>query len=208
MINSSTACIAHGRYYQLNLIRGDHANPEYRIADDARVATESSVDFVSGITQALLSAVTFVAVLWSIDGVLDVKVVGFQLHIPCFLVIAALIFALVASGSLVGEVIQAASAFHHHRPGRIQMVGRQLPKDGRLDRIGAPDCVADVLPIILCAPKFLDGSMSLVEAYRKIPQAKRLSIALPVDRNPTDAVACLGFLEGVECHHVVVPCRS
>ena len=32
--------IANGRYYQLNLVRGDHANPEYRIADDVRIATE------------------------------------------------------------------------------------------------------------------------------------------------------------------------
>src|SRR5262245_34759153 len=56
--------IAHGRYYQLNLVTGDHANPEYRIADDARIATESPVDFASGITQALLSALTFIAVLW------------------------------------------------------------------------------------------------------------------------------------------------
>src|SRR5262245_43557121 len=42
--------LAHGRYYQLNLVPGDHANPEYRIADDARIATESPVGFVSGIT--------------------------------------------------------------------------------------------------------------------------------------------------------------
>jgi putative ATP-binding cassette transporter len=60
--------ISHGRYYQLNLVRGDHANPEYRIADDVRIATESPVDFVSGITQALLSAITFIAVLWTIGG--------------------------------------------------------------------------------------------------------------------------------------------
>jgi putative ATP-binding cassette transporter len=33
--------VSHGRHYQLNLVRGDHANPEYRIADDVRVATES-----------------------------------------------------------------------------------------------------------------------------------------------------------------------
>ena len=32
--------ISNGRYYQLNLVSGDHANPEYRIADDARIATE------------------------------------------------------------------------------------------------------------------------------------------------------------------------
>jgi putative ATP-binding cassette transporter len=28
----------NGRYYQLNLVSGDHKNPEYRIADDVRVA--------------------------------------------------------------------------------------------------------------------------------------------------------------------------
>ena len=32
--------IRDGRYYQLNLISGDHQNPEYRIADDVRIATE------------------------------------------------------------------------------------------------------------------------------------------------------------------------
>ena len=32
--------ISQGRYYQLNLVRGDHANPEYRIADDVRIATD------------------------------------------------------------------------------------------------------------------------------------------------------------------------
>ena len=40
----------HGRYYQLNLISGDHQNPEYRIADDVRVATEAPVDFATGVT--------------------------------------------------------------------------------------------------------------------------------------------------------------
>ena len=45
-----------GRYYQLNLISGDHQNPEYRIADDVRIATESPVDFATGMTAAVLSA--------------------------------------------------------------------------------------------------------------------------------------------------------
>ena len=63
--------LTHGRYYQLNLVPGDHANPEYRIADDVRIATEAPVDFVSGVTQALLSAATFIVVLWTIGGALD-----------------------------------------------------------------------------------------------------------------------------------------
>ena len=60
-----------GRYYQLNLVSGDHQNPEYRIADDVRIATESPVDFVSGVTQAFLSAATFIVVLWTIGGALE-----------------------------------------------------------------------------------------------------------------------------------------
>ncbi|MGA8929176.1 MAG: hypothetical protein WB537_05395, partial [Pseudolabrys sp.] len=35
----------HGRYYQLNLVAGDHKNPEYRIAEDLRIATDAPVDF-------------------------------------------------------------------------------------------------------------------------------------------------------------------
>jgi len=42
--------LTNGRYYQLNLVKGDHANPEYRIADVVRIATERPVDFVSGIS--------------------------------------------------------------------------------------------------------------------------------------------------------------
>jgi vitamin B12/bleomycin/antimicrobial peptide transport system ATP-binding/permease protein len=43
-----------GHYYHLNLVSGDHQNPEFRIADDVRVATESPVDFVTGVVSAAL----------------------------------------------------------------------------------------------------------------------------------------------------------
>ncbi len=45
--------LTNGRYYQLNLVGGDHENPEYRIADDVRVATEAPVDFASGVTHGV-----------------------------------------------------------------------------------------------------------------------------------------------------------
>jgi putative ATP-binding cassette transporter len=32
--------LSNDRYYQLNLAKGDHANPESRIAEDVRIATE------------------------------------------------------------------------------------------------------------------------------------------------------------------------
>src|SRR5205085_3167881 len=92
--------LTNGRYYQLNLVSGDHQNPEYRIAEDLRIATDSPVDFVGGVSSAFLSATTFIVVLWTIGGALTVTVFGSTLTIPGFLVIAAVLYAAIASGSI------------------------------------------------------------------------------------------------------------
>src|ERR1700759_1844043 len=68
--------LANGRYYQLNLVGGDHKNPEYRIAEDLRIATDSPVDFIAGVTAAFLSASTFIVVLWTIGGALTITLGG------------------------------------------------------------------------------------------------------------------------------------
>ncbi|HWE20790.1 MAG TPA: ABC transporter ATP-binding protein/permease [Hyphomicrobiaceae bacterium] len=191
--------LTNGRYYQLNLVKGDHANPEYRIADDVRVATESPVDFVSGVTHALLSAATFIVVLWSIGGALDITVAGVDVHVPGFLVFAALTYALLASGSmvLVGRRFVRASENKNQSEAEYRYLLTRLRENGETialiqgeeeERAGLTRClrnvlaswrdiaiqtmkttsvsqtsgfIAPVLPIILCAPKFLDGSMSL-----------------------------------------------
>src|SRR5258707_8341012 len=79
--------LTNGRYYQLNLVGGDHQNPEYRIAEDLRVATDSPVDFAAGVTSAFLSATTFIVVLWTIGGAPSVTVAVATVTIPGFLVI-------------------------------------------------------------------------------------------------------------------------
>ncbi|HXO16024.1 MAG TPA: ABC transporter ATP-binding protein/permease, partial [Steroidobacteraceae bacterium] len=196
--------LTSGRYYQLNLVSGDHQNPEYRIADDVRIATESPVDFVTGVLQAFLSAATFIAVLWTLGGALDFTLGGVPLHVPGFLVIAAVLYAAVASGSMVligrrfiavsesknqseaelrylltrlrenGESIALIQGEDEERAG----VGRALRKVLRAWRsIGFQNMkttivsqtssyIAPVLPVILCAPKFLDGTMSLGEVMQ------------------------------------------
>src|SRR4029078_8774056 len=50
---------ANGRYYQLNLVGGDHQNPEYRIAEDLRIATDAPVDLASAVIPPFLSPDTF-----------------------------------------------------------------------------------------------------------------------------------------------------
>ena len=93
--------LTNGRYYQLNLVSGDHQNPEYRIAEDLRVATDLPVDFAAGVTSAFLSATTFIVVLWTIGGALTATIAGTTITIPGFLVIAAVLYAAIASGSIM-----------------------------------------------------------------------------------------------------------
>lgn len=188
-----------GRYYQLNLVRGSHANPEQRIAEDLRIATESPIDFVSGVTQAFLSAATFVVVLWTIGGALDITIAGVALHIPGFLVIAAVLYALIASSAMmfIGRRFVAASEQKNQSEGEYRYVLTRLRENGEsvalirgeeeeraavdrsLRRVlsawkaiaqqtvrttvvsQTSGFIAPVLPIILCAPKFLDNTMSL-----------------------------------------------
>ena len=96
-----TRWLTNGRYYQLNLVDSDHKNPEYRIAEDLRIATDSPVDFIAGVSSALLSAATFIVVLWTIGGALAVTVAGSTIAIPSFLVIAAVLCAAIASSSIM-----------------------------------------------------------------------------------------------------------
>src|SRR5258705_6185592 len=194
-----TRWLANGRYYQLNLVGGDHKNPEYRIAEDLRIATDSPVDFAPGVTSAFLSASTFIVVLWTIGGALTVTVAGSSITIPGFLVIAAVLYAAIASGSIVvigrrfvqvSEDKNQAEAQYRYTLTRVRengesialLGGEQEERDGidknftkvlrQWARLAGQhmrttlvsqgsSLIAPVVPLLLCAPKFLDGSMTL-----------------------------------------------
>lgn len=191
--------LTSGRYYQLNLVGGDHQNPEYRIAEDLRIATNSPVDFVSGVIAAFLSATTFIVVLWTIGGALTLTVGGSLITIPGFLVIAAIIYAAIASGSImvigrrfvqISEDKNQAEAEYRYALTRVRengesialLGGEEEERDGIDKTFGnvlkqwarlagqhmrttlvsqGSSLIAPVVPLLLCAPKFLDGSMSL-----------------------------------------------
>jgi putative ATP-binding cassette transporter len=191
--------LTNGRYYQLNLVSGDHKNPEYRIAEDLRIATDSPVDFAAGVTSAFLSASTFIVVLWTIGGALTVTVGGSAVTIPGFLVIAAVLYAAFASGSItiigrrfvqISEDKNQAEAEYRYTLTRVRENGESIAllggedeeRDGIDKTVTAvlrqwarlagqhmrttlvsqgSSLIAPVVPVLLCAPKFLDGSMSL-----------------------------------------------
>ena len=163
-----------------------------------RIATDSPVDFVAGVTSAFLSAATFIVVLWTIGGALTVTLGGSTITIPGFLVIAAILYAAIASGSImtigrrfvqVSEDKNQAEAEFRYALTRVRengesialLGGEEEERDGidrnftnvlrqwaRLARqhmrttlvSQGSGLIAPVVPLLLCAPKFLDGSMS------------------------------------------------
>ncbi len=191
--------LKNGRYYQLNLVDGDHQNPEYRIAEDLRIATDAPVDFAAGVIQAFLSATTFIIVLWTIGGALNISFAGSTFSIPGFLVIAAVVYAAVASASMVvigrnfvsvSESKNQTEAEYRYALTRVRENGESIALLGgeEEERSGidksftsvlkqwsrlagqhmrttvvsqGSSLIAPVIPILLCAPKFLDGSMTL-----------------------------------------------
>ncbi len=53
----------NGRHRQLKSMLGDYQNPEYRIAEDARIATDLPIDLTLGLFSSFLTAITFIGVL-------------------------------------------------------------------------------------------------------------------------------------------------
>src|SRR6476646_10096816 len=194
-----TRWLAKGRYYQLNLIEGDHKNPEARIAEDTRIATEQPVDFAVGILSAVLTSVTFMGVLWSVGGSLTIGVGASAITIPGYLVIAVVIYCIVISGLMMviarsfvptAETKNQTEAEFRAALTRVREYGESIAilggeKEERavLDKLLSKVIVtwakmagqymrtmfvshgnfviASVIPVILCAPKYLAGEMTL-----------------------------------------------
>jgi putative ATP-binding cassette transporter len=216
--------LVNGHYYQLNLVGGDHANPEYRLADDLRVATEAPIDFAVGLTSALLSAVTFIFVLWTIGGALSFEAADTTITIPGFLVVAAVIYAGLASGSivLIGRRFMTVSEAKNQSEAEYRYILTRLRENAEsIALMGGEDeerrivegsfntvlrrwrdislqairatvvsqtsgYLSAILPILLCAPKFLDGSMTLGQVMQAASAFTIVQVALSwlVDNYP------------------------
>jgi vitamin B12/bleomycin/antimicrobial peptide transport system ATP-binding/permease protein len=72
-------------------------NPDQRIHEDARRLTELSAELGVGLLQASLLLLSFLGVLWSISGALQIWICGVSFRIPGYIVWCALLYA--ASGS-------------------------------------------------------------------------------------------------------------
>jgi putative ATP-binding cassette transporter len=85
--------LGDNRYIRLRFVGGDAQAPEFRIAEDARVATDLPVDLANGLLSSVLNAVTFIGVLWSVGDGLDLGMGAVALHVPGYLVVAVMVYS-------------------------------------------------------------------------------------------------------------------
>lgn len=193
--------LAKGRYQRIDYLQPGRENPEYRIAEDARLATDSPIDFGLGLLSSLLVAVTFISVLWTVGGGLAVEAFGGVLVVPGYLVIGVVIYSSVVTGAmlLVGRwltiVIQSknqaeaelrasANVLRTTAEGIVISGGEAMARSelwrtlknalarwrelcAQLVRttlvLQTNTLLAPVVGLVLCAPKFLSGAMTLGE---------------------------------------------
>jgi len=184
---------------QLQFMPGEHQTPEYRIADDARTATDLPIDLALGFASSVLTASTFIGVLWSVGGSLQIRTFGADITIGGYLVLAVVVYSLLVTSAmltigrkltLVAEANKASEADLRAAGATLRAIGEgqappQAPGESRRTIRDALELVttnwrnlcfqvmrmtlvshinfliAPSVGLLLCAPKYLAGDMSL-----------------------------------------------
>ena len=198
--------LAREAFHPLRFPSDEDRNPEFRIAEDARVATDAPVSMAVGLLSALLNVVIFIGILWSVGGDLGVTVAGHAVTVPRYLVIAVLLYsaALTLAMTVIGRPMVPAIAAKNAAEAQFRSVASRLRERGEAGELegGAAEAhglvseafatviarwrdvraefmritvvihgnnlMAPIVGWILCAPKYLDGSMTLGEASQAV----------------------------------------
>jgi ABC-type uncharacterized transport system fused permease/ATPase subunit len=191
------AWLAEQRYLRAGFVKGQRQNAEYRITEDARLATDAPIDLLVGLLNSLLSAGAFVVVLWNVSGLIEVVLWGKTIAVPGYLVGACVLYAALTTAAMVGvgrymvDVIerknQAEADFKyvvarvntrttlgpHVEDGPILaeaqkgVIGQWKRLCGQHMRITLVShgntLLAPIIGLILCAPNYVLGRVSLGE---------------------------------------------
>jgi ABC-type uncharacterized transport system fused permease/ATPase subunit len=180
-------------------IDGDAAEPqfaEYRIAEDARIATDAPIDLMVGLLSSLLTATTFVAVLWVVGGSLAIGSGSEALEVPGYLVFASICYGLLTTSAMmiVGRNMANVIERKNQAESELKFSVAHLREGGPAgqEREAAPvgfalaevmrqwrrlcgqhmrttlvshgnTLLAPLVGLILCVPKYIDGTMLLGE---------------------------------------------
>ena len=208
-----------GRHYRLLFSAGEHDNPDQRIAEDIRIATDSAIGLAHTLVYSLLSLGLFIGILWSVSG--SMMLPGTSIEVPGYMVPLAFLYA--GAGTALGwmlgrplvrstNALQTAEAnfrfglahAREHSEAIALMHGEPIERSGAAARF--TQIVRDfdrqsfaymgivsfstgyggllpVFPILVAAPQYIVGAMSLGVLMQAAQAFQRLTSALswPVD---------------------------
>jgi putative ATP-binding cassette transporter len=88
------AWLADGAYYRMQLMARETDNPDQRIAEDVQLLISHTLALLIGGMRAVVTLVTFIAILWGLFGTLTLPLGGSSLTLPGYMVWAALLYAI------------------------------------------------------------------------------------------------------------------
>ena len=192
--------LADQRYYRMNFTAPELGPPEFRIADDVRLATEPIFEFALSLTGALLTAISFATILWQVAGSARIPWFGgATIEVPGYLAVVAVIYAIFTSflAYAIGKPLVGLVAKKNEREARFRAELTRLRENsesialirGDEDELGSvrrnySELVKSwlgiirqntiisvllnsngnfypVLPLLLVAPKYLSGELTL-----------------------------------------------
>jgi putative ATP-binding cassette transporter len=124
--------LENSHYRRLRFMLGEHQTPEYRIAEDARVATDAPIDLVLGLLSSFLTAITFIGVLWSVGGDLTIDASGLILTIPGYLVISVIVYSMLLTAAmlLIARRLIRVMQANKRAEAELRAVGAHLRESG------------------------------------------------------------------------------
>lgn len=208
-----------GRHYRLQFSVGEHDNPDQRIAEDIRIATETAISLGHTLVFSLLTLFLFVDILWQVSG--SIAVPGTDVQVPGYMVPLAFLYAGLGTslGWMFGRPLvrstndlQTAEATfrfglsraREHSEAIALAHGERLERSGSTERFRqvvrdwnrqsyaymglvsfstAYGGLLPVFPILVAAPQYIAGAMSLGILMQAAQAFQRLTSALswPVD---------------------------
>ncbi len=119
-------------YTRLRFMPGDHQTPEFRIAEDARIATDLPIDLTIGLFSSFLTAITFIGVLWSVGDSLVIGFSGLMLTIPGYLVISVVVYSILLSGGtlLIARHLVHVLEENKRTEAELRSIGTHLRESG------------------------------------------------------------------------------
>lgn len=223
-----------GRHYRLLFSAGDHDNPDQRIAEDIRIATESAIALAHTLFLSLMTMGLFIDILWTVSGAIVVP--GTEVRVPGYMVPLAFIYAALGSafGWMIGRPLvratnslQTAEATFRFglSQARENTEAIALMQGEKMERASSSMRFSQVLrewdrqslaymglvafgtgygtllpvfPILIAAPQYILGVMSLGVLMQAAQAFQRLTSALswPVD-NIGEIARCRASAERV-----------